>query len=68
MTSTLDDLVLDKGSHKSAADGMCIMEAVAYFQGQPFTDAPPCVSPILRNFGISLNGSTRRAAIWRWTG
>ena len=46
---------LGKGAHNTADDGLCLLEAVAYFADRPHTDAPPCVSPVLRNFGINLN-------------
>jgi hypothetical protein len=51
----LDTLVLLEGSHKTAADGMCVMEAVAYIAGEPFGDHPECVSPIIGEFLRSWN-------------
>jgi hypothetical protein len=51
----LDTLVLDKGSHRSPADGMCVMEAVSFLAGEDFTDAPECTSPVIRAFLVSWN-------------
>ncbi len=49
---------LGKGGHESFEDGMCVMEAVAYVAGKPWSDSPPCVSPtigaFLRNWNDSL--------------
>jgi len=53
----LDTITLTKGSHDTREQGVCLMEAVAWFAGQDHTDRPPCVSPILAGFGISLNDS-----------
>jgi hypothetical protein len=51
----LSTLHLDDGSHLSFEGGHCLMEAAAYFAGEPHTDRPQCVSPYLRSFGIILN-------------
>ncbi len=54
MTATTidpDSLRLDSGNHS----GHCLMEAVSMFAKEPFGDAPKCVSPYLRSFGITLN-------------
>ena len=57
MTTTLDlgTLALKRGNHVSRADGVCLMEAVAWYAGKDHTDMPPCVSPVLREYGIRLN-------------
>lgn len=57
MTAALDlsKVHLDKGAHNDPTDGHCLMEVVALFRGIPFTDQPPCVSPVLRTYGIGLN-------------
>ena len=44
-------LLLANGGHKSADDGMCLMEAVAYVAGEPHSDSPACASPILASIG-----------------
>ena len=51
----LDQLHLDKGAHRDPADGLCLLEAVAYVAGEVHTDAPRCVSPVLAEFGRTLN-------------
>src|SRR5579859_1885883 len=45
-----EHLFLRKGSHASPANGMCVMEAVAYFRGLPHSDKPPCVSASIGDF------------------
>ncbi|HET6916871.1 MAG TPA: hypothetical protein VFH56_12345, partial [Acidimicrobiales bacterium] len=51
----LETITLDKGPHDDPTDGHCLLEVVSMFAGEPFTDHPQCVSPVLRNFGINLN-------------
>jgi hypothetical protein len=46
----LDALIIQHGAHASPEDGMCVMEAVAYFAGEPHTDHPECVSPVIGAF------------------
>jgi hypothetical protein len=53
MTTT--DYTLAKGAHNTPDDGRCAMEWVAYIAGEPHSDSPACVSPLLRDFGMSLN-------------
>jgi hypothetical protein len=51
----LDTLTLTKGVHGNRGDGVCLMEAVAWWAGEKHTDHPACVSPVLGAFGRSLN-------------
>ena len=51
----LDDLVLAHGGHSRREEGVCLMEAVAWFAGKSHSDRPPCVSPVLGSFARSLN-------------
>jgi len=51
----LDTLTLAKGAHGDREQGVCLLEAVAWFAGQDHTDRPPCVSPVLGVFGRALN-------------
>lgn len=51
----LNDITLDEGGHKDAADGMCVMEAAAWIAGEKWTDHPSCVSPLLAEFCRDLN-------------
>ncbi|HWA67237.1 MAG TPA: hypothetical protein VG899_12825, partial [Mycobacteriales bacterium] len=52
---TLDDLTLGKGSHTTRDQGVCFMEAVAWYANEQHTDQPACVAYPLRSFGIALN-------------
>ena len=60
----LDRIRLAHGSHASPDDGLCVMEAVAYLAGEPHTDHPACVSPVLgaflRNWNDSLPDEDRQ--------
>lgn len=53
----IDALVLDKGAHSSPDAGMCVLEAVAFIAGEPFSDHPQCASPIIGAFLRSWNDS-----------
>ncbi len=54
-TLDLNALTLTKGGHSSREAGLCLLEATAWYAGKDHSDAPPCVSPVLRTFGVSLN-------------
>jgi hypothetical protein len=45
------------GTHTTSDDGMCAMEWVSYLAGEPHSDNPACVSPVLRAFCTTLNDS-----------
>jgi hypothetical protein len=47
--------VLAHGSHADPKQGACVMEMVAFLAGEPHTDQPKCVMPVLRNLGINVN-------------
>ncbi len=49
------DYRLSAGRHSSPEDGRCAMEWVSYLAGEPHSDEPSCVSPVLRAFCISFN-------------
>ena len=51
------DYTLAYGTHANPEDGRCAMEWVSYLAGQPHSDEPACVSPVLRAFCTSLNDS-----------
>src|SRR5690348_1884729 len=51
----LDTLTLTAGKHSTRDQGVCLFEAVAWLAGQPHTDHPPCVSPVLGAYGRPLN-------------
>jgi hypothetical protein len=50
----MSNYVLDGGSHR-AGDGRCAMEWVSYLAGEPHSDQPVCVSPMLCAFCMRLN-------------
>ena len=49
------DYILAYGTHASPQDGRCAMEWVSYLAGEPHSDQPACVSPVLRAMCIALN-------------
>ena len=51
----LSTLTLASGGHRPDDGEMCVMEAVAYIAGEPWSDHPQCASPILTGFCINLN-------------
>lgn len=55
MSVDIGTLTLTSGSHRDRSDGVCLMEAVAWWAGEAHTDAPECASPVLTSFGQSLN-------------
>jgi hypothetical protein len=46
----LDNLFLGRGSHKDIDDGCCLMEAVSFVAGEPWSDHPKCASPVIGAF------------------
>ena len=48
-------ITLTRGAHETRADGVCLLEAAAWFAGKSHTDHPACVSPVLAAYGRSLN-------------
>jgi hypothetical protein len=49
------DYRLAYGTHATPEDGRCAMEWVSYLAGEPHSDQPECVSPVLRAFCVALN-------------
>jgi hypothetical protein len=50
-----EDYLLSYGTHATPDEGRCAMEWVSYLAGEPHSDSPACVSPVLRALCISLN-------------
>jgi len=50
-----EDYTLSYGTHATPEEGRCAMEWVSYLAGEPHSDSPSCVSPVLRALCISLN-------------
>lgn len=51
------EYTLAYGAHATPQDGRCAMEWVSYIAGEPHTDEPACVSPVVRAFCTTLNDS-----------
>lgn len=51
----MDEIRLERGSHKTRSDGMCFMEAVAFHAGEWHSSNPSCVCPVIRSFMIIWN-------------
>ena len=51
----LEELTLDSGSHQPGDGQMCVMEAAAFMAGEPWSDHPACVSPVIGAFLRSWN-------------
>ena len=50
-----EPFTLAPGSHKSPEEGLCAMEAAAWFAGLPHTDRPRCTSEIIAAYIRHLN-------------
>lgn len=48
--SQIAGLQLEAGGHNSIDDGCCIMEAVAFVAGEPWSDHPECASKVIGAF------------------
>ena len=63
-TLDLDALVLHASSH-GPGDKMCVLEAVAFLAGEPWSDHPVCASPVIgafvRNWNDSLPDDDRQS-------
>ena len=55
------DYELAYGTHATPEDGRCAMEWVSYLAGEPHSDDPTCVSPVLRAYCITLNDTLEDA-------
>ena len=53
--ANLVKLQLLSGSHARREEGVCVMEAVAWFAGEPHTDRPACACPVIAAFARNLN-------------
>jgi hypothetical protein len=43
-------LRLSSGAHEGPRSGACVIEAAAYLAGEPWSDHPACVSPVIAAF------------------
>lgn len=46
---------LSSGAHENLASGACLMEAVSYVVGEPWSDHPQCVCPVIAAFCRNWN-------------
>jgi hypothetical protein len=46
---------LGSNSHESIEKGLCVMEAVSYVAGEPWSDQPKCACPVISAFMRSWN-------------
>ena len=51
----LDTVTFATGAHDANGDAMCVMECVSYITGEPWSDRPQCVSPVIAAFLRSWN-------------
>ena len=51
----IDNLTLLKGAHGRLDEGVCVMEAVAWVAGEPWSDHPKSASPVIAAFMRSWN-------------
>jgi hypothetical protein len=49
------DYTLAHGTHATPEDGRCAMEWVSHLAGEPHSDEPACVSPVVRAFCVAMN-------------
>ena len=60
---------LSKGKHTSPDDGACVMELASMLSGEPFTDHPASVCPVIGSFLRSYNDSiddSRRQTLYEY--
>src|SRR5690348_6850638 len=57
----LETLTLESGAHDADDGRMCVMEAVAWLAGEPWSDAPQCASPVLAAFCRAWNDTDGEA-------
>ena len=50
-----DTITLACGAHEDRSNGLCLLEAVAWFAGESHSDHPACVSPVVAAYGRHLN-------------
>jgi hypothetical protein len=55
--ATHQTIKLSKGKHASPDDGACVMELASMLAGEPFTDHPAAVCPVIGSFLRAYNDS-----------
>lgn len=46
----LSNIILSDGAHSLRSQGMCVAEAVAWLAGEPHSDHPACLCPVIGEF------------------
>lgn len=52
---TIAKVKLSRGSHETRAQGMCVMEVVAFVAGEWHSDRPDCACPVITQVAIYAN-------------
>jgi len=55
----LDTLTIKSGGHGESEQQFCVMEAVAYIAGEPWSDRPQCACPVIAAFLRNWNDRIR---------
>ena len=55
----LEDLELLHGAHTKRSEGLCLLEAVAWFAGEKHSDRPACTDVALAAYGRAFNDRLR---------
>ncbi|MGO9905847.1 MAG: hypothetical protein ACLP4R_06210 [Solirubrobacteraceae bacterium] len=61
---------LGKGKHSTPEEGACVMELASLLAGEPFTDHPASVCPVIGSFLRSYNDTiddSRRQALYEYS-
>lgn len=48
-------MILDSGRHRDPRDGRCLLELVSVLAGEPWSDHPRCVHPVLASIARRVN-------------
>jgi hypothetical protein len=51
---------LCRGKHSSPSQGVCVMELASMLAGEPFSDRPACVDPVIGGFLRAYNDTVDR--------
>jgi hypothetical protein len=54
---TYQTIKLDRGKHRSPQEGACVMELASMLAGEPFSDEPASVCPVIGSFLRAYNDS-----------
>ena len=57
MTVSHQTVRLSVGKHRSPEDGACVMELASMLAGEPFSDHPSSVCPVIGSFMRAYNDS-----------